>query len=145
MPDLKTHDPQIITVTFLDRSLDIGRAEGEFVSTEYTKELYTMKTGADGQVTRVKSADRSAKIMVKTMQTSPTHRLLTAMYRASQQSTNGDDVGPFQIRDRNNGGMIESADQTWISKAPSTSLGADVGEREWELSCAELVREIEEG
>ncbi len=145
MPDLKNHDPQVITVTFLDRSLDLGRAEGEFVSTEYNKELYTMKVGADGQVTRVKSADRSAKIMVKTMQTSPTHRLLTAMYRSAQQSTNGSDVGAFQLRDRNNGGMIESAEKAWISKAPSTSHGADVGEREWELSCAELVRENEEG
>ena len=118
MPATKTHDPSQIHATFAGRALLTGCAEGEFLTTEFLHELYTLKVGADGEVTRVKSANRTGKIVVKCMQTSDTHKLFTQ--------------------------LLEHADQTWISKAPTNGQGADVAEREWELTCSELVREVEE-
>ena len=143
MAATKTHDPNQILATFAGRSLFTGRAEGEFLTTEFLHELYTLKVGADGEVTRVKSANRAGKIVVKCMQTSDTHKLLTQLYAVSQASVNGGDIGAFEVRDLN-GGLLEHAEQAWISKAPTNSQGADASEREWEISCTELVREVDE-
>ena len=143
MPVTKNHDPSQIHATFAGRALFTGRAEGEFLTTEFLHELYTLKVGADGEVTRVKSANRTGKIVVKCMQTSDTHKLFTQLYAVSLASVNGSDIAAFEMRDLN-GGLLEHADQTWISKAPTNGQGADVAEREWELTCSELVREVEE-
>lgn len=142
MPDLKTYDPNEVSVIFADRSIDSGRVDGDFVTSEYTSELYTMKTGADGEVVRVKSADQSAKITLKLMSTSSGHRILTQLYQAARASTNGDDIAPIQIRDRL-GGLVEHADKAWISKAPSNAFGKDVGERDWEIMVSQLERTVE--
>lgn len=142
MPNTKTHNSNEISMTFGDRSLGTGRAE-EFCTTEYNEELYTLVVGADGEVTRVKSNNLSGKITVKFISTSDGHKLMTTLHEASRNSRNGEDIAPFQIRDRN-GGLVESAEHAWISKAPSNATGKAPGEREWELSCTDLVREVEE-
>ena len=48
MPATKTHDPSQIHATFAGRALLTGCAEGEFLTTEFLHELYTLKVGADG-------------------------------------------------------------------------------------------------
>jgi hypothetical protein len=138
----KTHNSNEISSSFAGRSFATGRAEGDFCTTEYTKELHTLKVGADGEVTRVRSNDRSAKITLKFMSTSDGHKLMLQLYLIALNSPNGQDIGTFQLRDRN-GGLVEHAEEAWIAKAPANAFGADVGEREWELHCAELVREVE--
>ncbi len=137
---LKTYDSNRVSITFAGRSIDAGRADGEFISTEYSAETFSKKVGADGEVTRSKSNDRSATIKLKVMQTSAAHATLMQLHALSLASVNGSDVGAFELRDLN-GNMIERADEAWIEKPPPSAFGKEAVEREWTLACASLIRE----
>lgn len=137
MPGARVHDPQKIKVTFAGRSLDHGRDEGDFVSTEYNKEQTTTHVGADGSVTVSQTADQSGKATINCMSTSDTHRLLTALYE--RQRVVGVEFGVFQILDINNA-VVERSAQAWIQAAPANAYGAEVGKRAWVLGLAKLER-----
>jgi hypothetical protein len=138
---LKTYDSNKVNISFAGRTIDKGRADGEFVSTEYATETFTTKVGADGEVTRSKSNDNSATIKIKVMQTSAGHALLTQLHALARASVNGSDVGAFELRDLN-GNMLERADECYIEKAPPSAFGKEAVEREWTLRAANLIREV---
>lgn len=137
MPGARVHDPQKIKVTFAGRSLDHGRDEGDFISTEYTQEQTKTHVGADGSVTVSQTADQSGKATINCMSTSDTHRLLTALYE--RQRAVGVEFGVFQILDLNNN-IVERSAQAWIQAAPANAYGAEVGKRAWVLGLAKLER-----
>ncbi len=137
MPGARVHDPQKIKVTFAGRSLDHGRDEGDFISTEYTQEQTKTHVGADGAVTVSQTADQSGKATINCMSTSDTHRLLTALYE--RQRAVGVEFGVFQILDLNNN-IVERSAQAWIQAAPANAYGAEVGKRAWVLGLAKLER-----
>jgi len=137
----KTHNCQEISITFGDYPINDGRAE-EFCATEYAEELYATVVDADGNVTRVKSANRSATMKLKLIRTSGAHRTLTQLYLTAVESRNGEDIAPLYIRDRN-GGLVEHAEEAWISKAPPLAHGKAPGEVEWEFAVAKLIRDVE--
>lgn len=137
MPGARVHDPQKIKVSFAGRSLDHGRDEGDFISTEYTQEQTKTHVGADGTVTVSQTADQSGKATINCMSTSDTHRLLTALYE--RQRAVGVEFGVFQILDLNNA-IVERSAQAWIQAAPANAYGAEVGKRAWVLGLAKLER-----
>lgn len=137
----KTHNCKEISITFGDYPINDGRAE-EFCTTEYTEELYTMVPDADGGITRVKSANRSATMKLKLIRTSEAHKTLTQLYLTARESRNGEDIAPLYIRDRN-GGLVEHAEEAWISKAPPLAHGKAPGEVEWEFGISDLIRDVE--
>lgn len=137
MPGARVHDPQKIKVSFAGRSLDHGRDEGDFISTEYTQEQTKTHVGADGSVTVSQTADQSGKATINCMSTSDTHRLLTALYE--RQRLIGVEFGVFQILDLNNA-IVERSAQAWIQAAPANAYGAEVGKRAWVLGLAKLER-----
>lgn len=139
--DLKTHDPSQISIGFAGRQISSGRAD-EFCTTAYNEPLYTTVASPDGEIVRVKSNNRSAKITLTLKSTSSGHKLMTQLLAIGQLSVNGSDIGEFQLRDRN-GGLVEHAEKAWISKAPDNANGKDVSDRAWELECSYLVREAE--
>lgn len=135
---LKTYDSKLVNVSWLNRALSEGRAEQGFIKTAYNSEKTTWQRNAEGGGTRSVSNDLSAKITLKVTQASDTHRLLVQLDALAV----GSDVGAFEIRDLN-GRLVERAARAWISKRPDTELSATAGEREWELTTDELVREAE--
>ena len=137
MPGARVHDPQKIKITFAGRSLDHGRDEGDFCTTEYTTEQTKTHVGADGAVTVSQTADQSGKATINCMSTSDTHRLLTALYE--RQRALGVAFGVFQILDLNNA-VVERSAQAWIQAAPANAYGAEVGKRAWVLGLAKLER-----
>lgn len=138
---MNTYDSNQVTVSFAGRTIDTGRAEGEFVSTEFTSETFTTKAGADGEATRSKTNDRTATIKIKLMQTSAGHLLMTELHAIALASVNGSDAGAFEIRDLT-GGLVERAEKCWIEKPPANPYGKEAGEREWTLKCEALIREV---
>lgn len=140
MSDPKFYDSSQVFVTLGGRPLQSGRAEGDFVTTAFEADAFTKVVGADGEVAVSRSNDRSATIKLKFMQTSEGHKLLTQLYAAQLASSNGA-LLDFELRDLT-GSLLEHAAKCWIQKAPDSSYGATVGEREWTLGCAELVREV---
>lgn len=139
--DLKTYDSNEVNITFAGRSIDSGRADGDFYSSEYNSETFIRKGGADGEQTRSKTNDRSATIKLKLMQTSDGHKLLTQLHAAALAATNGSDVAALEVRDLS-GGLLERAAKAWIRKPPSNAYGKEAGEREWELECSHMIREV---
>ena len=139
--DTKTHNSAEISVTFAGLDIASGRAD-EFCVTEYNKPLYEEQIGPDGELTRIKSNDRSAKITIRVKSTSDGHRVMLQLYAQSQLEPNGGDLAPFQVRDRNRG-IVESADLAYIKQAPANAYGQEPGDREWVLYTAELKRLVE--
>lgn len=139
--DLKTYDSNEVSVTFAGRSIDTGRADGDFYTSEYNAETFTRKAGADGEQTRSKTNDRSATIKIKVMQTSDGHKLLMQLHELALASENGNDVAALEVNDLS-GGLVERAAKAWIKKPPAATYGREAGEREWELECANLIREV---
>ena len=140
MAGARIHNPQNIKASFGGRSLDHGRDEGDFLSTEYTTEQTTTHVGADGSITVSQSADESGKATINCMSTSDTHRLLTALYE--RQRAQGVAFGVFEITDLNNR-IVERSAQAWIQAAPANAYGPTVGKRAWVLGLAKLERSSE--
>lgn len=136
----KIHDPTKVRVSFGGRTLDLGRDEGDFVTTAYTVEQVKKHVGANGEVTVSVSADQSGTATINCMSSSDTHRLLTAL--ADQQRTLGVAFAVFQILDANNQ-IVERSRQAWIEKAPDNAYGAEVGKRAWVIGLARLERSAE--
>ena len=140
MSDPKVYDSNLVNVTLAERPITSGRASGEFVSTDFVSEAFTESVGADGEVTISRTNDKRGEITLKVTQTSSAHLLLTQLY-ALQQSTPGAALMDFELRDIN-GGLLESAAKCYFKKAPPSAYGAQAGDREWKLGCAELKREV---
>jgi|GEM_PF-2133626 len=137
MPGARVHNPQKIKASFAGRSLDHGRDDGDFITTEFNKEQTTTHVGADGSVTVSQTADQSGKATLSCMSTSDTHRLLTALFE--RQRLLGVSFGVFEVADLNNQ-IVEQSAEAWIMSAPSNAYGAEVGKRSWVLGLAKLVR-----
>ena len=56
------------------------------------------------------------------MATSPSNKLLSAMYNADIKSPNGMGVGPILVRDTR-GVTVFAGTQAWIQKMPKSTLG----------------------
>lgn len=139
--ELHTYNSRDVNVSFAGRSIDTGRADGDFYTSSYKSELFTDKAGADGVVVRSKSNDFRAEIKLKLLKTSAGHKTLTELYALARASVNGSDVGALEVLDLS-GGLVERADSAWISKPPDNVYGREVGEVEWTLTVANLIREV---
>lgn len=139
---MKNYDSNEVSVGFAGRDLATSRADGDFVQLAFTGELYGMKAGADGEVTRFKLNDRSGKCTLTFLNTSEAHRVLTALYNEAEASVNGSDVAPLQVRSRSTG-LSYHADLAWISKAPDIAFGKEVGDVAWEISYERLEPQVE--
>jgi hypothetical protein len=135
-------DSNEVSISFAGRDLAQSRADGDFVQLAFTTELYSMKAGADGEVTRSKNNDRSGKCTLTFLNTSESHRVLTALYNEAEASANGDDIAPLQVRSRSTG-LAYHAEQAWISKHPDISFGKEVGDVAWEISYERLEPQVE--
>lgn len=141
---MNSYDGNEVSVSFAGRDLASSRADGDFVTLTFTSELYGMKAGADGEVTRFKLNDRSGQCTLKFLSTSRAHRTLTALYLEAEASPNGGDIAPLMVRSRSTG-LAYHAEKSWISKHPDISFGKEVGEVEWVISYDRLEPIVEGG
>lgn len=129
------------TFDFKDVSVVIGGspihgfAEGEAIQIELTEDSYTMVSGADGIVTRVKSNNRTGALTLTLTQSSLSNDVLTGYYLQDLQSNSG--VVSVEVRDNNGTSEIFSA-TGWIRKPASMSFGKDATDREWILDLADV-------
>ena len=141
MGTTQNYDSNEVSVSFAGRSIDAGRADGEFVTITFASEIFTKKVGADGEVTRSKTNDFSGSCTLKLLATSSGHQTLTALYATARASATGEDMAPLQIRDRNTG-LEYHAEKAWIAKHGDVGFGKEVGEREWVIDFGDLVPQV---
>lgn len=112
-----------------------GLADGTFVTISRDEQAYTKVTGADGSVSRSKSANRAGTIVITIKQTSPSNDVLSGFMIADEQGNNG--VVPVLVKDTNGTTLCYSS-AAWVQQAPDSEFSKEISEREWTMDCARI-------
>jgi len=140
MAGTKRYDAAQVTLFFMGLLINSGYADGEFLTIVQETPDYETVVGTDGEVSRSRTNNRHAVIMVKLAQTSQGNTLFSTLSNAGILAANGADIGPMMVRDRVSGICVFSAAHCWIAKPPDVSFDNKVTMREWQLECSDLVR-----
>lgn len=123
-------------------AISLGEGAGasdEGISVDSTGEINTMQVGADGSGQHSLHADRSGRLTVRLLKTSPTNALLMAMYNLQTSSPALHGQNTITITDMARGDVI-TARQVAFTKAPSLSYGKEAGMNEWDFSAVRIDR-----
>lgn len=133
---LKKYDPSQVTVIFAGIPIS-GFAEGTFVSAERNEDSFSLYVGADGEVTRAKSNNKSGRVTFTLAQSSLSNDALSAIATVDELSPAGDGIAPLLVKDLS-GRTIVSALEAWIVKPATSEFGRETSEREWILESGDL-------
>lgn len=128
------YDPARVVVIFRGLQL-LGPMDGTFISAERTEDGFMTQVGAAGDVTRVRSRDKTGSVTVTLQAASPSNEDLSAVY--AEDEAFGTGYGPLMVKDLN-GTTLISAEKAWIKKLPNVEFADEASSREWILDCAEL-------
>jgi hypothetical protein len=131
---LYTYDPKDLVLTVGGVAIS-GYADGEFVSVERTNDAFSMVSGADGDVSRAKSNDKTGAITITLAQTSLSNDVLAGFARLDEESNDG--VVPVIAKDLN-GTSVFFSGSAWVRKVPASAFAKEIQTREWVLDCADL-------
>ena len=129
------YSPDLIVITW-GSIVFAGMADGTFVTAERSEDAYSLKVGATGAQTRVRSLNLSGSVKVTLQQSSLTNDLLSAAYE-EDQAFNTFITLPIMIKDLNGNTLIH-ATNSWIKKLPTVEYGKDLTNREWTFECAAI-------
>ena len=130
----KNHDPGRIVGSWKGIPF-LGFMDGTFLSAARAEAAFSESVGAQGDVTRVRSRNRTGTVTLTLKAASPTNDLLTA--QAILDELTGLGYGPLLIKDLNGTTVVEAA-IAWIEKVPDTEFATEESGREWVFKCAEL-------
>ncbi len=136
----KIYDAKEVTVIICGIPIDSGYADGEFIKIAQNTEDFLPVVGTDGEVSRSKSNDKTAKVTLRLMQTSDGNAALSALNRKDKAQPNGAGVGSFLVKDRTSGTIVYQASSCWIEKPPDVSFDKTATAREWNIYVADLDR-----
>lgn len=134
----KTYDPGLVVVS-IGGNIISGFADGTFISVERTSDSFSKQVGADGEVTRVRSRDRSGSITLTLMASSLSNDILTALHKLDELSGTG--VVPFLLKDLA-GTTLVAAQSCWIRKPANVEFGKELSNREWALDANPIVMTV---
>lgn len=113
-----------------------GFADGTFISVERSSDAFSTNVGADGEVSRTHSSDKTGKVTLTLQQTSESNDFLSALVILDEETL----LGQFALLLKDtNGTTICESPSAWIDKVANTEFGAEISDREWIISCSELV------
>lgn len=100
-----------------------------------------MQIGADGNGQHSLYADKSGRINVRVLKTSPVNQLLSALYafQTAAGSTHGQNT--IAINDSQRGDVI-TCTQVAFAKAPDLTFAKDAGMVEWEFMAIKIERTL---
>jgi len=128
---VKTYDPSAIDVICGGFPIT-GFADGSMVTVEKNSDAWITKVGSDGEGSRSKSCDRSGKVTIRLMQTSPSNLILSGFFKADDIADAG--TFPCIVKDSRAAGETHAAENAWIQKEPSASYEREDGVREWVIA-----------
>jgi len=130
----KNFDPGLVFFTF--RGILVrGFASGSMITVARANDGFAMDVGSQGDVTRVRSRDKTGTITLRLQAASPTNDLLSALVLLDEQTGLG--YGPASLTNLNETTIVESP-WSWIQKWPDIEQASDASVREWVFGCAEL-------
>jgi hypothetical protein len=122
-----TFDPKSVSVVLGGKVIS-GWDDGEFISVERNNDMWALKMGADGVGARAKTNDKSGRVTMTLLQSSPSNDVLSAFAIADEASNAG--AVPLLIRD-GSGRTLVSALTAWVVKMPAAAFAKEVGNRQW--------------
>jgi hypothetical protein len=131
---LYTVDPKKIILTFGVTPI-AGFADGTFVDIERNEDMFSEVIGADGEVTRVKSNNRTGTATFTLLQTSPSNDKLTAYALVDEQTGLG--VQPFGASDLLGTTAVFSA-MGYIKRIAKVEESKSATNREWKIFLTDL-------
>jgi len=117
-----------------------GAAE-EGISIDPSGEIDGMQIGADGTGQHSLHADRSGKITVRVLKTSPVNKLLSAMYAFQTASAASHGQNTITLFDAVRGDTI-TCQQAAFAKAPNLNYGKEAGTHDWEFNAISITRTL---
>lgn len=134
MSNLHTYDPLQIVIVFGGLQIQ-GYAEKSFVKVARSEDTWSDQVGADGEMTRVRSRNKSGTITITLVAGAPSNKDLAAIAVADEQFGTG--VKTIAVRDLN-GLDLHKAEKAWIKKPPEADYSNEAGDREWVIRCKDL-------
>lgn len=113
-----------------------GYASGTFVSISSEAPLYNPTVGADGEVSRSRSNNRSGTLTLTLLQTSASNDVLSAL-AAADELTDGGCV-PFFLKDSRGRTLVTA--QCWIQQYPDVVFSDQEEGRAWTIYLAQMSR-----
>lgn len=113
-----------------------GYADGTFVNVERNTETFQTVVGADGEGTRVKSADKSGKITITLKQSSDSNDVLSGLEIADEATLQG--YVPVLVKDAN-GRSLYAAETAWVEKPANAEFSKELSNREWVIATDKLI------
>jgi hypothetical protein len=135
MAQFRQYDPGQIVINVAGIDV-VAVADGTFVNAERAEDAFSMKVGAGGDVTRVRSRNRTGSVTLTLQAASPTNDLFSAL--ALDDELFGTGTGPLLVKDLY-GNTLISAETAWIRKLPAVEMADEASNREWVIDCAELI------
>lgn len=130
----KQYDPALVTLSF--RGIVItGFASGTMMEAERDERTWTKDTGAQGEVTRVRSRKKGGKITFTVQATADVNDQLSTVLILDELTGVG--TGSVQLKDIQGTTLIGS-DEGWLDGPPTVGYGDEGPTREWVLDCGEL-------
>jgi len=128
------YDPSRVSLTF--RGIIIqGYVSDTFIVVERTEDTFSMDVGAQGDVTRVRSRNKTGSVILTLQSGAPTNDLLSAVLLQDELSGTG--YGPMMLKDLN-GTTLCSAPIAWLRKPANVERAAEATPTEWAIDCATL-------
>lgn len=113
-----------------------GAAE-EGIDVSPAGDLDTMQVGADGTGQHTLHADKSGRITVRLLKTSPVNGLLSAMLALQRTAASLHGQNTIVVNNLSNGDVI-TARQVAFAKVPSLGFGKEAGVVEWEFNAVAI-------
>ena len=121
-------------------SINLGNGAGnaeEGVSFTPTGDRSAMQMGADGSGQHSLYAEKSGKIVVRLLKTSPTNALLMALFNAQTANAANHGQNVISGTDTQRGDSI-TCSQVAFSKLPDLTYGKEAGLIEWEFMAIQM-------
>jgi hypothetical protein len=130
---LKTYDPKKVILVIGGVPIG-GYADGTFILFERTTDMFSKVVGADGEVSRAKSNDKTGQFTITLLQTSDSNDILSGIAELDERLNSG--VVPAILKEMNGTTTIFSG-TVWVRKKPNIEYSKEVTNREWVLDAAE--------
>jgi len=131
-----TYSPEDVSLS-IGGNLVAGFADGTFVVVEREADAMTKVVGADGEVARTRSANRSGMLTLTLLQTSDSNRIL-GDYALDDEA---DGSGTFDVLLTDNLDNKVFASEGWVKKVPNAEYGSELSNREWVIDLARIRQE----
>lgn len=123
-----TWDPTRFSIAFGSINA-VGFGDGTFIKAMRNEPTFSVRVGADGNVTRVRNANRTGRFEITLQASSPTNDLMQAQAVLDEQSGGG--VNATFVKDSNTKNVKAQGANSWIVGYPDLERAKEAGDLTW--------------